>query len=72
MVQGVGNLSSRRSISDLITRVINVLFQESKNVVQDIVAVGLLCQKKGLGKLVRGLALVGHFTQDLDNDSTVA
>jgi hypothetical protein len=40
----------------------------AEDIVQDEVAVGLLGKNKGLCETLMGLALVGDFADDLDND----
>jgi hypothetical protein len=48
-----------------------LLLQETENVVQNKVTVGLLGQEKCLSEFAPGLVVVGHFTDDLNDDPTI-
>ena len=67
MIGGLGNLLALLFLA-LFNR---LLLQEAENVVKDEVAIRLLSEEEGLDKLFPVLALVRHFTNDLDDDATV-
>ena len=48
-----------------------LLLEEAEDVVEDVVAVGLLGEEEGLHELAPGLAAVGHLADDLDDDAAV-
>jgi hypothetical protein len=68
---GLGGLNFRLSGLVGIVALDGLLLQESENVVEHKIAVGLLSEEKGLDKLAPGLAAVRHLTDDLDDDSTI-
>lgn len=63
-VGGVGGLTG-------IVRLDSLLLEETENVVKDKVSVGLFGKEEGLDKLAPWLGVVGHFTDDLNDDATV-
>jgi hypothetical protein len=75
---GFGDSGSVRRLMDAVGRlVLDVLLlfglvcKIAEDIVQDEVAIGLLGENEGLRETLVGLALVGDFADDLDNDVRV-
>lgn len=67
-LSNLGSLSNRRGSLDLLNNLIFFLNQVTEDIVQNVVAVGLLGQDEGLDELARRLRLVGDLTDDGDQD----
>jgi hypothetical protein len=48
-----------------------IFFEEPEDVVENKVAVWLFCEEESLDKLSPGITTVGHFTDDLDDDTAI-
>ena len=59
------------SLRLLLALLDRLLLQEAEDVVEDEVAIRLLSKEEGLHELPPWLALVGHFTDDLDNNAAI-
>ena len=59
------------SLGLLLALLDRLLLQEAEDIVEDEVAVWLLCKEEGLDKFPPRLAMVGHLADDLDDDATV-
>ena len=55
----------------LFINVVNVFLEKTENVVHHKVAIWLHCKEKGLSKLVRSTAIVGHFTKNLNKNAII-
>jgi hypothetical protein len=48
-----------------------LFFEETEDVVEDKVTIGLLSEEESLDELLPRLATVGHFTDHLNDDATI-
>lgn len=71
MSLGSSRLSGWLSLSLAVLDLSGVLLQETEDVVEHKVTVGLLRKEESLRKLAPRLATVGHLANDLDDDAVV-
>jgi hypothetical protein len=64
----LGDTVGRRRLLLLVLILLGLLGKVAEDVVEDEIAVGLLGKDKGLDEALVGLALVGDFANDLDDD----
>ena len=66
---GHRNSRSRLGLADIILN--GIFLEELEDVVEHKVAIELFRKEECLDKLSLGVAVVGHFADDLDNDTTI-
>lgn len=65
-------LDRLRSLGLLVLTFLNGFFlKETEDIVEDEITIGLLSEEEGLNKLPPRFTLVGHFADDLDDDTAI-